>query len=84
LNQTWAELIIKLSGLYAGIGALFALAFVLRGVQRIDPAARGAGWGFRLVIFPGSVALWPLLAWRWLRGRSQPPTEHNAHRGASG
>ena len=42
-------------------------AFFVDGVPRIDPAARGTGWGFRLLVFPGVVALWPLLAVRWMR-----------------
>ena len=52
---------------YVAAGLMFAVAFVLRGVQRVDPDAREGTWGFRLVIFPGSVALWPLLLSRWVR-----------------
>jgi hypothetical protein len=59
--------ILAVAGIYGGIGLLFGLAFVAFGIQRIDPAARGAGWGFRLLVLPGVVALWPLLAARWLR-----------------
>lgn len=55
------------AGLYLAAGLLFATAFVSSGVQRVDPAARGAGLGFRLLIFPGVVALWPWLAIRWWR-----------------
>ena len=66
---------------YAAVGVVFALLFVTRGVNRIDPVARESTWGFRVTIFPGSVALWPLLLKRWVLGR-QPPTERNAHRSA--
>lgn len=51
--------------IYLVTGMLFALAFVVRGVERVDPAARGATAGFRIVILPGVMALWPLLAVRW-------------------
>jgi hypothetical protein len=64
---------------YVGLGALFALAFALVLAPRLDPATRGSSLGFRLVIFPSVTLLWPLLASRWLRGRSKP-TECNAHR----
>jgi hypothetical protein len=64
---------------YLALGALFALAFVLVLAPRLDPAARGSSIGFRVVIFPSVTLLWPLLASRWLRGRSKP-TECNAHR----
>lgn len=53
-------------GAYGAAGLLFAVAFVARGVNQIDPAAREAGWGFRLLILPGSALLWPLLLRRWL------------------
>lgn len=67
---------------YAGLGLLFALPFVARGVDRLDPDARGAGLGFRLLILPATAALWPLLLRRWLAGAS-PPAERNAHRDAA-
>jgi hypothetical protein len=59
--------ILAVVGAYGGIGLLFAVAFVTLGIQRVDPAARGTGWGFRLLVLPGVVALWPFLAMRWLR-----------------
>ena len=56
-----------LAGAYAAGGMLFAVAFAWRGAQRIDPAAQGAPWSFRLLIIPGAAALWPMLALRWWR-----------------
>jgi len=84
--MTWESLarwLLAALGLCAGLGFAFALAFVTRGVGRIDPAARGATWGFRLVVLPGVVALWPLLARRWWGGATAPPVESNAHRRAA-
>ncbi len=66
-------------GLYLAVGVLFALPFAFVGVQRIDPDAAGAGIGFRLVILPGVVMLWPLMARRWLR-REGPPVERTPHK----
>jgi len=79
---TLANLLTTTLGLYVLVGTVFAIPFVLRGVNRIDPAAREGSWGFRLIIFPGVVALWPLLALRWLRGQ-EPPQESTAHRRAA-
>lgn len=67
------------TGLYLAFGALFGVAFVVRGARRIDPRAAGGSWGFRLAILPGVAALWPILARRWVAG-SPPPEERNAHR----
>ena len=74
---------VRLLGLYAALGLLFGLLFVGRGVERLDPAAHGASVGFRLIILPASIALWPLLLRRWLAGASAPPIESNAHRRAA-
>ncbi len=76
------ELLVNLSMLYAAIGLVFAAVFVFAGVGRIDSAAKGAPLGFRLLILPGSAALWPFLLMRWVRGQ-QPPAERNAHRDLS-
>ncbi len=55
--------------LYLALGLAFGVPFVWRGVERLDPAARGGTLGFRLLILPGCAALWPWLALRLLRGR---------------
>jgi len=67
---------------YALVGILFAIPFVLRGINGIDPLAAKGSWGFRLIILPGVVAFWPLLARRWMTG-AQPRTERNPHRDAA-
>lgn len=73
---------VLLAALYLALGILFGVPFVLRGVNRIDPVAREGSRGFRLIILPGVVALWPLLARRWISGRPRP-VECNAHRRAA-
>ncbi|MBZ0171310.1 MAG: hypothetical protein K8E66_02930 [Phycisphaerales bacterium] len=66
------EWIILGVGLYLVIGAVFAVAFVLVGVARVSPAARGTGLAFRLLIFPGSAVFWPWLAALWVRPAAPP------------
>ena len=78
--MAFANLIVWLVAIYAIIGLLFGLPFLKWGVSRIDPSVRGAGVGFRLLVLPGVMAFWPLLARRWLRGMKEPPVERNAHR----
>ena len=75
-----AILLVDAFYLYAALGAVFALAFVTVGVKRIDSQANGSGAAFRLLIFSGSVAFWPLLLRRWIAGRNEPPEERNPHR----
>ena len=64
---------------YTALGVAFALAFVTVGVKRIDAQAVGSNVGFRLLIFPGSVAFWPLLLRLWVSGKEEPPEERNPH-----
>ncbi len=74
-----AEIVVIVVEIYLVVGVLFGIAFVTRGVQAIDHAAAGTGWGFRLIILPGVAAFWPVLLRRWIR-KAQPPEERNAHR----
>lgn len=62
---------------YALAGALFALTFVLRGVDKLDHQAKGSGWGFRVLIFPGCVVLWLFLWKRWCETTGESPEERN-------
>ena len=54
---------------YLAIGLLVAVPFLIFGIGRIDPAAKAAPWTFRALVFPGVVAMWPLLLLRWLKSR---------------
>lgn len=63
-----AQVVLAVAGAYLALGVLFAPAFAWRGAGRLDAAAREGSLGFRLLILPGSAALWPLLAWLWWRG----------------
>ncbi len=75
-----AATLLILVGVYLLCGLVFAVPFALVGVGKIDPHAAQGTWGFRLAIIPGTILLWPLLAWRWLSGVHEPPEERNAHR----
>lgn len=63
-----AEWLVSIVAGYAVVGLLFAGPFLVRGVTRLDPAARGTSLAFRLAILPGTVALWPVLARKWIGG----------------
>ena len=77
--ERFALLLVDALSLYALLGGLFALAFVGVGVNRIDAQAVGTGVAFRILIFPGSVAFWPLLLRRWVAGETEPPQERSPH-----
>lgn len=52
---------------YLVCGLALGVPFVLRGADRVDDAAKGTSIGFRLLILPGTVALWPLMAMKWFK-----------------
>lgn len=72
--------LLSIFAVYLTCGFLFAIPFVLLGAGRIDPHAAHGSWGFRMLILPGTVFLWPLLARRWWEGVQEPPEEDNPHR----
>jgi len=60
-----AIFIVELARWYVYAGVVFAAAFLIFGIDRVDPQARGA-YAFRPLIAPGVVLLWPLVLWRWI------------------
>ena len=61
-----ATVILASVAFYFAAGIVFAVAFVVRGASRIDPAARGAGVLVRAMWIPGAAAIWPVLLKKWL------------------
>jgi hypothetical protein len=75
-----AEVLLIAAGIYLLVGLIFAIPFVLTGVGKIDPHAMHGSWGFRILIIPGTMFFWPLLARRGSKGVHEPPEENNPHR----
>jgi hypothetical protein len=61
-------ILVTMLAVYAAIGAVTALAFVIFGVTRVQPLPVSVG--ARILLFPGAAALWPgtLVRW-WKLGR---------------
>jgi len=69
MSPSIAALVLAVLGVYLAFGVVFAIAFQTRGLAAIDNAAARGSRGFRIVITPGVIALWPILLRRWLRVR---------------
>lgn len=54
---------------YLLAGIAFALVFLPRGAARVDPGIGRSPVAVRLLLAPGVVLLWPVLARRWQRAR---------------
>lgn len=59
-----AAVVVELGLGWLAVGAVLGMAFLLFGIERVDPAARGAH-AMRPLLLPGLALLWPLVAWRW-------------------
>ena len=62
------QAVLDLVAAYAAVGVMFSIFLLLFGTTRIDNGVKNAGFGFRILILPGLIALWPLLLIRWLVG----------------
>lgn len=63
---------------YAGIGILVALWAHVRGIDAHDPDVRQGSIGFRVLITPGLIALWPLVARGLVRQGGIRPAAYDA------
>ena len=69
------EIFLVLLVIYLAAGFVFAIPFVIKGVDKIDEGAHGSGIGFRLIIIPGTIVFWPLLLRRWMAARDGAETK---------
>jgi len=62
---------LNLAGAYLVCGAVFAVAFLTRGIHLLDSSAQGTRLGFKAIIFPGVLLLWPVLLFKWIKYKRQ-------------
>ncbi len=51
---------------YLICGVVFTFFFLARGLQKVDEDVPGSSWGFRIIIIPGCIVLWPVLMRKWI------------------
>jgi len=60
------EILLLLIALYLFLGFIFAIAFLIKGIDLVDDGAHGSTFGFKLIIIPGVIVFWPVLMKKWL------------------
>ena len=55
------DLFLLILGVYVTLGLLFAIFFVFVGGTKIDPLLKDSKKRFRIILFPGIIAIWPFL-----------------------
>jgi hypothetical protein len=79
MSMAAASLVSAATALYLVAGLLFAVITQLKGIDSTDPDVRGGSWGFRALVTPGLVVLWPFLLIRGLRvGDTHTPHDRAA------
>jgi hypothetical protein len=78
-----AKILVALLFAYLGIGVAVAAWMHAGGLRRVDTTAARGTIGFRILITPGLVLLWPLILKRAIRGVGSPPVERGPHRDAA-
>lgn len=68
--MTLGWLLLYTFALYVALGVAIGLAFVTQGVTRVLEHPAPVSTGARILLFPASVALWPLILRRWLNAPS--------------
>jgi len=56
-----AEIILLIAAMYVVTGCVCAALFMVWGLGVVDSSARGAPMLFKVFVFPGLVAFWPLM-----------------------
>lgn len=56
-------------GLYGLAGLLLLWPLHRFALPAMDESARGASWGFKALVSPGLVALWPVILLKWRTAR---------------
>ena len=59
-----ATYLIEIGQYYLMVGAGVAALFLVFGIDRVEPSARGS-YPFRPLLVPGICLLWPLVLYRW-------------------
>ncbi|KZM52001.1 hypothetical protein [Labrenzia sp. OB1] len=61
-----ASLLIEIGRYYLMAGGVIAALFLVIGIDRVEPSARGS-YAFRPLLIPGICLIWPLVLYRWVR-----------------
>ncbi|MFY0593848.1 hypothetical protein [Roseivirga sp.] len=61
MTETLASILLIVLGLYILIGLIFYIPFIKTGVHKIDGGVKDAPVFMKILILPGTVALWPIL-----------------------
>ncbi|PVB61915.1 hypothetical protein DCO57_09655 [Labrenzia sp. 011] len=69
-----AALLIEIGRYYLIAGGIVAALFLVIGIDRVEPSARGSH-AFRPLLIPGICLIWPLVLCRWYALERRGPAD---------
>lgn len=64
-----ASILMLAVDVYAVLGVVFAVAFVLVGAAKVDPVVASSPRRVRVLLLFGAAAVWPALLLRWITAK---------------
>ena len=61
------ETLLIIAAVYLAVGVLFVIPFLIKGLNKVDEGAHGSTIGFKIIIIPGVIVLWPVLLSKWMK-----------------
>ena len=61
------EILLIIAAIYLLGGVLFVIPFLMNGLEKIDEGAHGSTIGFKIIIIPAVIVLWPVLLSKWMK-----------------
>jgi hypothetical protein len=61
------EVVLIIVAIYLLLGVLFVFPFLMKGLTKVDEGAHGGTIGFKIIIIPGVIVLWPVLLRKWIK-----------------
>ena len=68
-----AQIFWTVLGAYIALGAVASVFIHLRVLAKLDSAAEGGSWGFRVLVTPGLIGLWPVVLYKARKRTSERP-----------
>jgi hypothetical protein len=65
--ESFISICLLIFGIYLLIGILFSIAFLWKGITKVDPGTADSGFFFKLLLFPGISFFWILFLSKWLK-----------------
>jgi Na+-driven multidrug efflux pump len=69
------EILLIIAAVYLLMGVLFVIPFLMKGLKKVDEGAHGSTVGFKIIIIPGVIVLWPMLLSKWMTNLNHEDTK---------